>query len=131
MFDVSRTDALTKRIDTGAFLQPVRDLHFGATRAGNWPIQRTENHHRNVTGRRLGAQDLAHHQAVQVRQHHIENNDVGRLASGFAQGLETGGGPEHLESLAGQLEINQVQNVGLIIHNQHARLHTHETNEAR
>jgi hypothetical protein len=125
------TDTTAKRIEIRALLHPVEDLDPGVTGTRDWAIQHTENNDRDVSSRRLGAQDLAYGQSVEVRQQEIQDYDLWRLTPRLAQCLQAGGGSNHLEPLAPKLEVNQVQHVGLIIYYQHSPVHGRQAGRAK
>ena len=85
-------------------------------------IQRAEDDHGHIFGRRLAAENLADREAIhQIFSNLIENtlNSRNNLAAAY----RAAGRTHDFKALAGQVKLHQVQEVGLVIDNQHSRLH--------
>ena len=71
----------------------------------------------------IAAQDFADLQAIDLRQHQIEQNEVGAFVPGHAQRPGPVLGEERREARLAELETQHLQRVGLVIDDQDLLLH--------
>ena len=67
-------------------------------------------------GDALGAEAAAHLEAVDVGQHHVEDDDVGPLGTGRGEGLTAVGGGSDLEPHVAEGGLEHGAEVLLVIH---------------
>ena len=69
----------------------------------------------------VGAQAAGHLEAVEVGQHHVEDDEVGRVLLGLGQGLAPGHGLVDGEPLVAQRRRHRIDDRGLVVDHQDPR----------
>ena len=96
-------------------LQAEDPVHLGG--AGG------QHQDRDRRGRRIAPEDLADLQAVHLRQHEVEDDEVGPVLPGGGQGARAVPGEDRGEAGLAQLEAQHLEGVGLVVHEEDLRLH--------
>ncbi len=105
------------------FGQKIVGAGFQPAHAIGRAVQRRYNHHRNEMRRRIGLQPAAYLEAVHVRHHDVEQNDVAFGTRADRQRLRAVGRGQDIEILGRQPRFQQLDVGGDVIDDQNARGH--------
>lgn len=66
----------------------------------------------------VAAEELADFQAVHLGEHDVEEDEIGGIEAGGLEGFGAVGGGDHLEAGTFQIEGDQFDGIGLVVHDQ-------------
>ena len=124
-------DAVGQEPEVNGFAEVFGEFSAAAATGGPGFVEGAEDENGDVAGGGLGAEDLADGKAVEIRQHHVEQDDIGQGGSGEVEGLEAVEGDEHFATLFGKVVADQLGKLGVVINGQDFRLHTKEDGRGR
>ena len=86
-------------------------------------IERRHHDHRNVVGRAVGLDAAAYLEAVHVRHHHVEQDDIALGLLAFRQRLAAAHGGDNVEILSRQPGFQKLHVGRNIVNDEYARCH--------
>ena len=126
----SRADTFAQELQVNRLAEVFCELCPAASPGGPRLVERADDEHGDVPSRGLCAEDLADRKTVEVRQHHVEQDDIGQRRPGQVERLQAIERDEDFATLLRQIISDQFGKLRIVINGQNFRFHPKELGPA-